>query len=327
MGELEGLDNPGSQWGPSWDMKNFGLSTNENDLFVIQNSKTKITGLNMFSSPLSVQRMVAMTNGEGECGRPGDLVSWAEANWVVENNATMIHLNKDIYSPCSWSSLSMFYFNGTTQLKDCMQHCQKLEHGRSPAVGSFEEWARVKKEMESMKSDTMSSHSLKLWLAVTEGDVGGRLHKLPHWPATENLGNRQTVPLDAKEGVWRDYYTGARVDVLSDGQRMDPNKNDTVYGEDFNCMTVKTIWSTQQHQVKWDPWVEKPCHGTGHLCLCEFDKQPVVTLRGLCLQLIEEKMVDSMFIAQQLPPHVPLDLYWQDHRHTTIRFDKKSNLT
>ena len=75
----------------------------------------------------------------------------------------------------------MFLFSGTHQLKDCMQHCQKLGHARSPTVGSFEVWERVKKEIESMKFDMDNGMaSVDLWLAVTEGDVGGRLAQLPH---------------------------------------------------------------------------------------------------------------------------------------------------
>ena len=37
----------------------------------------------------------------------------------------------------------------------------------------------------------------KIWLAVTEGDVRGRLNRFAHWPDTENLDEGQIVPLEA----------------------------------------------------------------------------------------------------------------------------------
>ena len=93
-----------------------------------------------------------------------------------------------------------------------------------------------------------------LWLAVTEGDVGGRLDRLPDWPSTEILEDGQIVPLEAVEGVWRDCYTGGRVDVLSDGVRMynAHNRNDTIFGEEFNCMLAAPFWSVIDWRGSWD---------------------------------------------------------------------------
>ena len=42
----------------------------------------------------------------------------------------------------------------------------------------------------------------EIWLSATEGDIGDELGKLDHWPEG----------VEAKEGVWRDYYTGEQLE-------------------------------------------------------------------------------------------------------------------
>ena len=42
--------------------------------------------LNMFSEPLSLEKMVAITNPVGkECGSRGDLLNWDEAEWTLSD--------------------------------------------------------------------------------------------------------------------------------------------------------------------------------------------------------------------------------------------------
>ena len=116
--------------------------------------------------------MTNKSRGEDECGQPGDLVSWAEADWKVEDTATMIHLEKDVYDSCrKKSSVSVFQFYEPHRLEDCMQHCQKIVKGKSPSVGSFEEWERVIREVELFTTAGKVGKLAKIWLAVTEGDV------------------------------------------------------------------------------------------------------------------------------------------------------------
>ena len=74
----------------------------------------------------------------------------------------------------------------------CMQHCEKLG-GRSPSVGTFDEWKSFSEEVQHNNVDP-----LFLWLSATEGDKNLHLSRLDHWPEG----------IEAVEGVWRDYYTG-----------------------------------------------------------------------------------------------------------------------
>ena len=198
-GELMG-ESVGDVFDPSeLKPKNFRLVVG--DLMVEQKYRLNTSNVNIYSSPLSVQRMMDMTNksrGEDECGQPGDLVSWAEADWKVEDTATMIHLDKEVYDSCrKKSSVSVFQFYEPHRLEDCMQHCQKIGKGKSPSVGSFEEWERVIREVELFTTAGKVANLAKIWLAVTEGDVRGRLNRFAHWPDTENLDEGQIVPLEA----------------------------------------------------------------------------------------------------------------------------------
>ena len=51
----------------------------------------KIADMNIFKSALSVERMIGQTTAGGEeCGAPGDLVSWEEAEWTLHSQAKVI---------------------------------------------------------------------------------------------------------------------------------------------------------------------------------------------------------------------------------------------
>ena len=46
----------------------------------------RVSRLNIFNSALSIERMVAQTTAGGEeCGAPGDLVNWEEAEWTLHS--------------------------------------------------------------------------------------------------------------------------------------------------------------------------------------------------------------------------------------------------
>ena len=73
------------------------------------------TDVNMFSTALTTGKMVETTNGDNSesCGQPGDLVSWANTAWILENNATMLGLDKILDSPCRReSSVNIFVIYG-----------------------------------------------------------------------------------------------------------------------------------------------------------------------------------------------------------------------
>ena len=180
------------------------------------------TDVNMFSSALSMERMVDMTNGQGSenCWVEGDFVSWSNSSWTLEDNATMLQLDKHIHSSCrKESSVNIFVMDRLHRQEDCMRHCQKLGDGRSPPVTTHQQWLSMQSEIEAIVLEDIAFRNSDivrwLWLSVTEGDQGEGLARLSHWPTTELIEGQGEVPLVAEEGVWRDYYTGKRAEFLS----------------------------------------------------------------------------------------------------------------
>ena len=109
-----------------------------------------------------------------------------------------------------------------------------------------------------------------------------------HWPETE-LVNNETKKLEALETVWRDFYTGHRLDNWVKPFYLKDLK-DTVFGDGHNCMIAFT-------DLPWvDSWYEWGCMATPFSCPCSYPNQPLLKLRGLCSSLINDQ-----FSPKQLP--------------------------
>ena len=61
------------------------------------------------------------------------------------------------------------------------------------------------------RSNIKALPNIRLPASVGDNVEGAPLSKYSHWNETETLDNK-TEKLVAKRGVWRDYYTGARID-------------------------------------------------------------------------------------------------------------------
>ena len=276
------------------------------------------TDVNMFSSALSMERMVDMTNGQGgeNCWIEGDFVSWSNSSWNLVNNATMLQLDKRIHSSCrKESSVNIFVMVGVHRQEDCMRHCQKLGDGRSPPVTTPQQWLSMQSEIEAIALENLGHGTIlpNMWLSVTEGDLGEGLARLSHWPDTEFIEGQGKLPLIAGEGVWRDYYTGKRAESLLGGQTAE---TETFRGELYNCMAAVT----ERIGVKAMPQEEFDCLQSQMSCTCEYKRDPVVTLRGLCPQLYKEQEVDSKFIPLQNRSN-PFEFHWQGLHESTLKMD------
>ena len=113
-----------------------------------------------------------------------------------------------------------------------MNHCQKIVGGRSPPVRTKLEWEEFHKQIELL-TPVPYELPFSMWLSSTEGDLKGKLGKLPHWPENE-LVNGTKLRLQATERVWRDYYTGQRQDKWEQPYLVD--LKDEKYGEAYNCL-------------------------------------------------------------------------------------------
>ena len=164
-----------------------------------------------------------------------------------------------------------------------MWHCKKIANGTAPSVITEEEWNNFTMEINLITQDR--SILPYMWISATEGDKNGKLARLDHWPETE-LVNNQTRKLEAVETVWRNFYTGQRLENWT----FYYNSEETMYDDTYNCMAAYT-WAD------WtDAWYEWRCHSYDKSCPCSYPTQPLLRLRGLCSALIND-----LFSPKQLP--------------------------
>ena len=257
---------------------------------IVEEYPVRIANLNVFTSSLSVERMIAQTTAGGEeCGAPGDLVSWEEAEWTLHSQAKVIEVDREWEGPCRRESQVQVFSCPFAYHENCMRHCQKISNGRAPALITKEDWENMTKEIDLITPDFRDSFVLSwIYLSATEGDIYQELAKLAHWPETEIVGN-ETIKLEAVERVWRDYYTGQRLDNWTKPYYQP--EGDINFGEDQNCMASYT-------EEPWDSsWGESACGLYDMSCACSYPTTPLLRLRGLC----PASLLDYLYSPKQLP--------------------------
>ena len=167
-----------------------------------------------------------------------------------------------------------------------MQHCQKISNGRSPSVITKEEWEYLTREVDLVTQDR--SELPWMWLSATEGDVDLELARLGHWPETE-LANNKTKKLESVETIWRDFYTGQRLDNWTKPYYYE--LRDLMYGANENCMFAYT---DEPWNYSWDEW---NCYSLAMSCPCSYPTQPLLRLRGLYYS----SLIHNVFSPKQLP--------------------------
>ena len=184
-------------------------------------SPGKLTDVNIFSTPISnmteFNELITVAGTEN-CGAAGDFLNWQETNWTLHSKARVIEINST-RGPCRRES-KLIVFPMEDYQSYCMQHCEKLG-GKSPSVRTFEEWQTLAEDIQHIKIEPLGLPR-KLWLSATEGDKKYSLSSLDHWPED----------VVAVEGVWRDYYTGEKLDNYTKPWKTD----DSGEGTTSNCI-------------------------------------------------------------------------------------------
>ena len=231
------------------------------------------TDLNIFSSALTVEQMKSQTSpGEKECGLEGDFLSWEksleEEQWTLHSKARWVDLDGGLEGPCrAKAQINVFLMNEWHYQSDCMKHCEKLG-GRCPSVKTEMEWENLLKEVKLVSPDP-SKLPEAIWLSATEGDIGfqlgieSKLGKLDHWPKG----------VEAKEGVWRDYYTGEQLENYTKPWYMSSGDKDV--GDTHNCIFVFLTKQDTRTWVEWECYAVSP-----RGCPCTYDSPPLIHLRG-----------------------------------------------
>ena len=140
-------------------------------------TSSMVTNLNIFSSPLSIEKMKSMTGG-GICVEEGDYLAWGAMEWILHGQARMETVPEE--EPCKGDPYFNLYNTPFPGMSACMHHCQNLGT-RVPSVTSFQDWSTLQHSMKTELSDK-GLNTIQLWL-----------------PAED----RKT------EGEWNDFYTGS----------------------------------------------------------------------------------------------------------------------
>ena len=161
---------------------------------------TKVTGVNIFSSSLSVERMQRMT-AEGICFEKGDYLAWEDMEWVLHGQARIGIIDHEV--TCKRKSYTNLFYARFQDWETCMRHCKKLG-SRVPSVSNFHDWLKLQKSLKEAKV----LNTMYFWLPISDR---------------------------RKEGEWRDFYTG---DVIQNYThpwiRSEPNG-----GNEQNCADLE----------------------------------------------------------------------------------------
>ena len=236
----------------------------------------RVANLNVFASSTSVERMVGLTTaGADECGAAGDLLSWEEAEFSLHSQAKMVEVDRDWEGPCRREPKVQVFIADFKWHHDCMHHCKKIVGGRSPPVTTEEQWENLTVEVDLITQDSSNlSNMYYILLSATEGDKDMKLTRLDHWPEIEIVNNK-TTKLEAVETIWRDFYTGERLDNWTKPW-YDSKNEDLYYGENSNCMrayTGKEVWNVS--------WFEFTCTSYDQSCPCSYPVHPILRLQLL----------------------------------------------
>ena len=247
-----------------------------------------------------------ITNAKGEeCRKPGDLLSWDEAEWGVHGEAKITTIER-IDGPCRKKSQLKFFTKTSWSHVDCMGHCLKLG-SHVPPVMTLKQWEILKREASHNDSDIFMLETHDIFLSATVGEVDNDLGRLDHW-ATD---------IEAKEGVWRDYYTGeklgnhTKIENFEDGRCANANfDGETWHWEDLNCNKAYSRM----------------------LCPCQRDTAthfPYLLLRGLCpsSHLIgkDYKYIRAVWYTIHQQPSSFSDIFYVGGTSSKISFQKTSS--
>ena len=245
-----------------------------------------VSGVNMWSTPLPTARLIAMTTAGGkECGAPGDLVNWAEAEWNLTSQAR-VEMVEELDAPCRRESEVVVYTNKDFKHHEtCMEHCEKIGKGRSPPVRTPEEWEWLRKEVHAVTTNIALLRS-SIWVAATD---------------------------EEKEGEWKDPYTGEKLWATPWARPWFEDTNDTTLGDVYNCLR----WITTENDPScWDEW---ECGSYDMSCVCQSSQQPILRLRGLCW----DNAQDTQYIPKQFASN-PTEQILVGNIRSQIRYNEST---
>ena len=183
-----------------------------------RSSRSKLTKFEVFSSALSVEKMMKFTKGEG-CGDDGDYLSWDKMQWNFYVDAKIEHMLAE--ETCTMPSLN-FYQSGGGGFEwiYCMHFCQNLGGNRVPSVSSSLQWERVRSFISEKGINDF-------WLAFYDEQEEGEwrdfydhqvLNFTTAWAKNEPNGGRAENCVVVQSGGWYDNNNKRKHQCLCERQ-------------------------------------------------------------------------------------------------------------
>ena len=223
-------------------------------------SRQRLTNLNVYSSGLTMDKLISITAGEN-CADRGDYLAWRESQWNITGNINLESVVKE-EDLCLRSTSNLVLFTDLFyDWEECMLFCEKFPHTRAPSVATEKKFLEVMTTVEKIihhpETGTLNHGvpSYAYWIPVTDSKI---------------------------EGEWVDYYTSDPVNIMGVAAG-DPNG-----GSVENCAIVVSVWGG------WQDWECKVNSASYLMCVCQSEGQMFLTMRGLC----PHSDIDKYFVPQ-----------------------------
>ena len=223
-------------------------------------SRQRLTNLNVYSSALTIDKMISITDGD-DCAARGDYLSWRESQWNITGNIRQESVVKEEDLCLRSTSNIVLFTDFFYDWEECMLFCEKFPNTRAPSVASEKEFLDVMRAVEKIIHDPQTGNlnpgavSYAYWIPITDSKI---------------------------EGEWVDFYTSDSVNIMGVAA------GDQNGGRVENCAIVVTVWGG------WQDWECKASSASHLQCACESKDQMFLTMRGLC----PDSNIDNYFVPQ-----------------------------
>ena len=177
---------------------------------------SKVTNLNIFSSPLSIEKMESITGG-ARCLEEGDYLAWRDMEWILHGQARIETVDKE--EPCKGEPLVNLFYTPFPGMDSCMRHCHNLGT-RAPSVTSLQDWTKLQNSLK-ITLYNKGLNTLELWLPVDDRRAEGEWRDA----YTEGVMQNYTIPW---AGSGPDGGRRQNCAYLVDGDRWGDTKCDSI---------------------------------------------------------------------------------------------------
>ena len=127
----------------------------------------KVTNMNIFASPLSIEKLKNMTKAGG-CIEYGDYLAWKDMEWILHGQAKLETVKME--ETCEGEPLVKVYNAKFGKMNSCMNLCKNLGTN-PPSLDTLKGWTRLRDFLKAKVYDTGFDTTF-LWLPIRRDPQG-----------------------------------------------------------------------------------------------------------------------------------------------------------